>query len=152
MRRSALALTLALLLTGCSSLGGSPAGDDITRIPERIARHGTASVADRLYCGRSVSDGSVITDAQIETFITEIVEPRFPDGFTIWRARGAWLGTREDTIVIEIAHAGDAEATRLVAEIGAEYVRRFRQTAVLRMTLPARLELISASPAAEAGQ
>jgi len=152
MRRTSLLLALALLLTACLSLGASPAEDRTTVIRERIARHGTASVADRLYCGRSISDGSAVTDAQVETFITEVVEPRFPDGFTIWRARGAWLGAREDTVVIEIAHAGDAEAIRLVAEIGAEYVRRFRQTAVLRMTLPARLEFISASPAPEAGQ
>ncbi|HYO78719.1 MAG TPA: DUF3574 domain-containing protein [Thermoanaerobaculia bacterium] len=121
-------------------------------IRERIAGHRAASVADRLYCGMSVSDGSVVTEAQVETFISEVVEPRFPDGFTIWRARGAWLGAREETVIIEIAHGGDAAASQRVAEIGAEYVRRFRQAAVLRMTLPARIDFITATPTTEAGQ
>jgi hypothetical protein len=152
MRRTSLALALALLLSAGSLPGASADGDKITLIRERIVRHGAVSVADRLYCGMSVADGGVISDAQVEAFITEVVEPRFPDGFTIWRARGAWLGAREDTVIIEIGHAGDAEAMRRVGEIGAEYVRRFRQMAVLRMTLPARIEFISAATAADAGQ
>lgn len=152
MRRTSFALILAILLSACASVGASTGDDRTDVIRERIAQRGTASVADRLYCGLSVSDGSVVTDAQVETFITEVIEPRFPDGFTIWRARGAWLGAREDTVVIEIAHAGDAASKRSVAEIGAEYLRRFRQSAVLRMTLPAQIEFITASPAAEAAQ
>lgn len=153
MRRTSIALTLAILLSACSSASASAAVDDKAGvIRERVARRGDVSVADRLYCGMSVSDGSAVTDAQVETFITEVVEPRFPDGFTIWRARGAWLGAREDTVIIEIAHAGDALATRRVAEIGTEYVRRFRQAAVLRMTLPARIEFITATSSPEAAQ
>lgn len=85
----------------------------------------------------------MVTDAQLEAFVVEVVEPRFPDGFTLWRARGAWMGGREDTTVIEIAHPGDATSKRLIQEIATEYARRFHQTAVLRMTVPARIDFIS---------
>ncbi|HEX8617549.1 MAG TPA: DUF3574 domain-containing protein [Thermoanaerobaculia bacterium] len=148
MRRTSIVLTLAILLSTASPMRALKVEEKITVIRERIARRGS-SVSDRLYCGRSVSGGGAITDAQIETFITEVVEPRFPEGFTIWQARGAWLGAREDTVVIEIAHGGDAVATRLVGEIGAEYVRRFRQSAVLRMTVPAQIEFITSASAAQ---
>ncbi|HEX7150521.1 MAG TPA: DUF3574 domain-containing protein [Thermoanaerobaculia bacterium] len=95
------------------------------------------------HCGMSIPGGGVVTDAQLEAFVVEVVEPRFPDGFTLWRARGAWMGGREDTTVIEIAHPGDATSKRLIQEIATEYARRFHQTAVLRMTVPARIDFIS---------
>ncbi|HEX8254063.1 MAG TPA: DUF3574 domain-containing protein [Thermoanaerobaculia bacterium] len=151
MRRTPIVLTLAILLTACAPLRASTTDERMDVVRERIARHRATTVADRLYCGMSVADGSTVTDAQVETFITEVVEPRFPDGFTIWRARGAWLGAREETVIIEIAHGGDAAASQRVAEIGAEYVRRFRQAAVLRMTLPAQIEFITASTTTESG-
>lgn len=87
--------------------------------------------------------GGVVTDAQVEQFLTEVVEPRFPDGFTVWRARGAWMGGREETVVIEIGHANDAASRKRVQEIASQYVRRFQQSAVLRMTVPATMEFVS---------
>ncbi|HEY0160700.1 MAG TPA: DUF3574 domain-containing protein [Thermoanaerobaculia bacterium] len=144
MRRTSLAFALTLLLGASAYVGANAADDPVGRVRDRIAaRGGSGSVADRLYCGMSISGGGVVTDAEVEAFVNEVVAPRFPDGFTVWRARGAWLGGREETVIIEIAHGNDPTANRLVAEIGAEYVRRFRQMAVLRMTVPARIDFIS---------
>lgn len=143
MRRTSIALTLTLLLSATAYVGANASEDSATRVRERIASRTLVSVADRLYCGMSMPGGGVVTDAQIEQFVVEVVEPRFPDGFTIWRARGAWMGGREETTVIEIGHANDAASKQRVKEIASEYVRRFHQSAVLRMTVPATLEFIS---------
>lgn len=48
----------------------------------------------------SMEGGGTVSDGQVETFLTEVVEPRFPDGFTVWRARGAWQGGCEETLVL----------------------------------------------------
>jgi len=101
-----------------------------------------AFVSDRLYCGLSVRDGGSVSEEQIESFLREVVEPRFPDGFTVWRARGQWRGGGEEAIVIEIVRPRDARLERLIEEIAEEYRVRFRQEAVLRVTLPARMWLL----------
>lgn len=142
MRR--IPLTLALLLIASACVWASSADDSVDRVRERIAhRPAAASVADRLFCGRSISGGGVVTDAQIETFLDEVVEPRFPDGFTVWQARGQWRGGSEETLVLEIVHADEPSLDTAVREIAAEYRRRFRQETVLRVTTPAEIAFLS---------
>jgi len=69
------------------------------------------------------------------------VTPRFPDGFTSWRAEGQWRGTngsivREPSVVLEIVHRPTAAADSAIVAIASEYKRRFHQEAVLRLTTP----------------
>jgi hypothetical protein len=70
------------------------------------------------------------------------VEPRFPQGFTMWRAQGRWRGGSEETMVLEILRPLDARLARAVGEIADEYKRRFKQEAVMRVMMPARMELV----------
>jgi hypothetical protein len=44
-------------------------------------------------------------------------------------------------MVIEVLHPADAEADAAIAEIANEYRRRFRQEAVLRVTVEAEMRL-----------
>jgi hypothetical protein len=118
MRAAAVALTL--LLTAC-------------------AHH--AFVSDRLFCGLSVPSGGTVSEAEVETFLHEVVEPRFPDGFTVWRARGQWHGGSEETLVIEIVHARTPALDEAVHQIAEAYRARFKQEAVLRVTSPATMRL-----------
>ena len=99
------------------------------------------TVSDRLFCGRSIPGGGTVSDAELAAFVDEIVEPRFPVGFTMWSARGEWRGGGEDVIVFEFIHPRLEERDRAVREIADAYRRRFRQEAVLRVTTPARMEL-----------
>lgn len=101
-----------------------------------------ATISDRLFCGMSIPDGGVVTDAEVETFLAEVVEPRFPDGFTVWRARGAWQGGREETLVIEIVHRNDPDKDRRMREIASIYRERFRQESVLRVTTAATMQFV----------
>ena len=100
------------------------------------------AVADRLFCGRSRVDGAAVTDEEIETFLREVVEVRYPRGFTVWHARGAWNGGREDVLVLEIVHPAGAEHERMMREIAESYRQRFRQESVLRVTTPATMEFV----------
>jgi hypothetical protein len=129
MRRALL--PLVLLLAACASVA-PPAVD--------------ALVLDRVYCGRTIPDGGIVDDASWETFVREVVTPRFPDGFTIYRAEGAWgeqgETIREPVTVIEVVHPYSAELDRRIVEIAESYRTRFRQTAVLRISVPARIDLV----------
>jgi hypothetical protein len=99
-------------------------------------------VSDRLFCGRSIPGGGEVTDAEIETFLEEVVTPRFPDGFTSWTATGNWRGQEEKTLVLEFIHPYGRRFDEHVREIAEEYRKRFRQEAVMRVTGPALMELI----------
>lgn len=126
--RGAAALGAAVLLAtgGCSLLGsGARAGAQ-------------AFVLDRLYFGRSIPAGGRVGDEDWAGFLREAVTPRFPDGLTAWRAEGQWRdakgeAVREESFVLELLHPADPRADAAVAEIAAEYKRRFRQESVLRV-------------------
>jgi hypothetical protein len=129
--RPAAALTL-LLLTACATV--TPPADN-------------AVLADRLFCGRTIPGGGVVTDEDWSAFVREVVTPRFPDGFTVWRAEGQWRerdGTlaREPVMIIEILHPLSLELDRKIGEIADEYRQRFRQEAVMRVTMPARMDFV----------
>jgi hypothetical protein len=101
----------------------------------------TRAVSDRLFCGLSIPGGGIVSQAELDAFIDEIIEPRFPQGFTVWRAEGQWKGGDEPVMILEFLHAADPQRDQAVAEIAAEYRRRFQQEAVLRVTMPVRMEI-----------
>ena len=126
MRKTIVAF--AILLSACAS------------VAPRVAVTG---VSDRLYCGRDIPDGGgEVSDAQVEAFLDEVVEPRFPEGYTVWTAMGMWKGGEERTLVIELVHPYGSDFDRKIREIADEYRRRFRQNAVMRVTNPAVMEFI----------
>ena len=100
-------------------------------------------VVERLYFGRHRADTLIVTDSAWAAFVTEAITPRFPAGLTVWSATGQWRDAdgrihREPSLVLELvlpAHAPDSDAA--IAAIVAEYKRRFRQEAVLRVRMPA---------------
>lgn len=125
MRRTAIAL--AILLSACAT----------------YAPHASVQgIADRLYCGRSIPGGGEVSDADIQKFLDEVVEPRFPEGFTTWTATGNWEGTEEATLVLEFVHPYGRRFDDAVREIAEEYRRRFRQQSVMRVTVPAVMEFV----------
>ena len=101
-------------------------------------------LSDRLFCGLSIPGGGTVTQQELDAFVLEVVEPRFPQGFTIWRAHGRWRGGGEEVMVIEILRPYEERLDRAVGEIAEEYRRRFRQEAVMRVMMPARMEFIEA--------
>jgi hypothetical protein len=126
------AVVLSLLVTACAAV--APPVEN-------------AVLADRLFCGRTIPGGGVVSDEEWNAFVADFVTPRYPQGLTIWRAEGQWRekdGTlaHEPVMIIEILHPVSLEHDRTINEIAAEYKRRFHQEAVLRVTLPARMDFV----------
>ena len=126
MRRTIIAL--AIFLSACA-----------TTAP-RIGVQGTS---DRLYCGRDIPGTNLtVSDEEIDVFVREVVLPRFPEGFTMWDAKGTWEGDEEHTLVLEFLHPYGRDYDREIREIADEYRRRFRQKSVMRVTTPALMEFV----------
>lgn len=132
------ALNLVLLLTvaGCTSL---PA-------PSITPASGEAVVDDRLFFGRNIPTGGTVTDSAWSVYLAEVVTPRLPSGFTVYRSEGQWRGddgaiAREAGFVLEVHHPKGQPADSVFEAIAAEYSRRFHQEAVLRARAAAELWL-----------
>lgn len=125
--RIALLCVLASALAACASAPLQPIAQDGVACSERRL--------DRMLFGMNSPSGPV-DDAHWQRFLAEVVTPRFPDGLTIYRTQGQWRGAsgeveREDSRVVEIVHGDDDDGRKRIAQISAEYKRRFQQEAVL---------------------
>ena len=110
--------------------------------PSRQTSSGQDVVVERLYFGQNIQGTAFVSDSLWSVFLSEIVTPRFPSGFTVLDGQGQWKGedgriVREKTFIIEKVHEISPEWDTVVQQIIAEYKKRFRQESVLRVTSPA---------------
>lgn len=108
-------------------------------------------MADRLLFGRNIPAGGTVSDSAWSVFLSDVVTPRLPDGFTVYRTEGQWRGadgviSREAGFVLEVHHPRGQPPDSVFEAIAAEYNRRFRQEAVLRVRAPAELWLYRGKP------
>jgi hypothetical protein len=101
----------------------------------------TALVREVLYFGRNRPGGGTVTDEEWQSFLDQVLTPRFPAGLTVVAATGQWKGKsglveQERSEVVTVFHSGDEAARQAVMEAVVEYKRRFRQEAVLRERMP----------------
>ena len=95
-------------------------------------------VEDTLYFGLSTPQGPV-TSAQWEDFLAREVTPRFPDGLTVWDAKGQWKDAKgviekEPSKVLLLVHSADAKSDEAIQQIIDDYKKRFDQESVMRVT------------------
>jgi hypothetical protein len=124
MPRRLLTVAAIFIASACASLGARPSG--------------LAYVMERLYFGRAIADTGQVTEPQWTAFLADVVTPRFPDGFTVFRAQGQWRGRsgavqQESTYVVEVVRLRQPAPAAAVDTIIAEYRRRFLQESVLRV-------------------
>jgi hypothetical protein len=104
-----------------------------------------AAVRTELYLGRARAGGAIVDDAAWQAFLSDVVTPRFPDGFTVIDASGQYRGadsdeiTHERTEVLVVVHRGDDRAENALRDITAAYRERFGQQDVLRVDTAARV-------------
>ena len=105
-----------------------------------------------LYFGSSVpGGGGVVSDADWQAFLDQVVTPRFPDGFTVVQATGQYresngtLERNERTRIVIVLHPPRTmrEDQAKLDEIAREYVRRFHQDSVLRTDGDADVQFVS---------
>lgn len=100
-------------------------------------------VETKLFCGRVRPGGGVVSEEDWHAFLTEVVTPRFPRGFTVVDAAGQYLDpathelTQERTEILWVVHDGDPASNAAIDDIAAAYRQRFDQRAVLRVDTPA---------------
>ena len=85
---------------------------------------------DTLYFGTNKQHGGVVTDAEWQQFLTEVVNPRFP-GYTHWKAQGVWMNQSEETHILLIVHPQGQE--NAILEIIAEGKRRLDQQEIYQV-------------------
>jgi len=99
---------------------------------------GAPRVETRLFFGLATPERTV-SEEEWQSFLREVVTPRFPEGLTFFDARGqfrrhdAQETVAEDTRMLLLLHGGDAAADAAIGAIIAEYKRRFHQESVLRI-------------------
>ena len=143
IRHAVLTPVLALALGACTSIHTSTAS--VPRAPGQPVAAGEAWVVDRMYFGRDIPGGGIVSDIAWVAFLGEVVTPRFPAGLTAWRAEGQWRDAsgavvREPSFIVELLHPVSAETDAAVEQIAAEYKQRFNQEAVMRVRAPADVE------------
>jgi hypothetical protein len=96
----------------------------------------TQMVSDVLYLGLSMPGGEV-SARQWRKFLREVVTPLFPEGLTVWDAKGQWQRSngvivRESSKVLQLIHPDDLEREAAVKEIIKTYKQMFNQDSVMR--------------------
>lgn len=111
---------------------------------------GCATVAHRgwtrseIYFGLQRRDGRLVTESEWESFVQQVVTPRFPEGLTVFEGAGQWRNAageveRERTKVMVILHPTDELPGAKIDEVRRLYCERFDQGAVMKVTSPARV-------------
>lgn len=107
------------------------------------AAPGTEWVRTELAFGLGLSGGRTIEPAEWQSFLDEVVTPRFPDGLTVVDAHGRWRNaagrmTAEPSKILILFHPPDPAASARIEEIRELCKKRFGQESVLRATSPAK--------------
>ena len=90
----------------------------------------------KMYFGQDMTGGRIVAARDWERFLSATVTAHFPDGFTVYDAKGQWSDpkthrlVRERTKVVEIATSDTPAARNDVAEIARRYRETFRQQSV----------------------
>ncbi len=91
--------------------------------------------------GFGMKDGSEISEAQWQKFVTDEMTPRFPAGLSIFDTHGQWRDpsgkiVRENSRMVVIYCPATEENERKIEEIRQSYVKQFEQDAVMRVDEP----------------
>jgi hypothetical protein len=97
----------------------------------------------RLFFGLEGPHGSV-DEAEWDSFLRDVVVPRFPSGLTITQAKGHWQAPgeppqREASRVLEIVFDEPPYHDRRIDEIAATYKAIFQQESVMVVRMPANV-------------
>ncbi len=118
-----------LLLPACAPTKASLKADSISSA--------SPMVSDTLYFGTSTDKGPV-TDPEWNSFLNSVVTPRFPEGLTVWDAKGQWRSKngrvgKEKTKVLLLIHPDSSQADQAIQEIIDAYKKKFDQESVMKV-------------------
>lgn len=120
-----LTFLLCVALAGCTEFSSAACPAGLTH----------AKTAE-LFFGRNAGTAEGVNDAEWQSFVDAEIAPRFPDGFTLSDASGAWLGkdgraVRERTKRLFVVLKGAPDEPEKLAAIRKAYAARFNQDSVM---------------------
>jgi len=132
MRHLLAAILLLPLLV--ISAAGEPIACSAPLRPQQVAE---------LLLGRKIGDRLGVSETQFLNFLDREITPRFPDGLTVYDARGQWRDqernriVREPSKVVMIVLPGKPEDLARLGEVAEAYKKRFKQQSVGIVLRPA---------------
>jgi hypothetical protein len=132
MRHLLAAILLLPLLV--ISAAGEPIACSAPLKPQQVAE---------LLLGRKIGDRLAVSETQFLNFLDREITPRFPDGLTVYDARGQWRDqernriVREPSKVVMVVLPGKPEDLARLSEIAEAYKKRFKQQSVGIVLRPA---------------
>ena len=137
-----LALCLLLLsipLSATPALNAQPLARTATISPDKYYR-------TELYFGRSLPDGTIISDEEWNRFVNDVVTPRFPSGFTVLDGLGQYkdragkvIKEPSKVLIFLYLKRSAVPARRAIEEIRENYKTIFRQESVLRVDVTGKI-------------
>jgi hypothetical protein len=111
-------------------------------IPAAALRGSVDFVRTELFFGTAKPDG-VVTDEEFNAFLDSIITPRFPDGLTLLKGDGQFMGSdgviiKEESFVLILLYPLEdfRESSRKINVIRERYKVTFDQESVLRVDDP----------------
>lgn len=93
-----------------------------------------------LYMGMSIPGGGTVSDESWEKFLSDVVTPLFPDGFSVLTGRGQYreqsgaIAKEPSHVLVFLYRRADRKsAGNKIESIRSEYKKRFAQESVLRV-------------------
>ena len=130
-----------LVIVCCILLALSPGvpAQQVGRAPAAAVRF-EKYYRTELYMGMSIPGGTTVSDADWEKFLSDVVTPLFPDGFTVILGRGQYreasgvIAKEPSHVLVFLYRRKERTAANgKIESIRNEYKKRFSQESVLRM-------------------
>jgi hypothetical protein len=101
-------------------------------------------IKDELYFGLSKPGGKIISEAEWQQFLNNVITPRFREGLTVMNADGQYLSQNgklitEKTKLVILIYESNTVKNFQVREMVAKYKQIFQQESVLRTTSNVKL-------------
>jgi hypothetical protein len=122
-----LLAAILVLPVFCNSAAAQPPSCSAPLKPQQVAE---------LLLGRKIGDRLGVSETQFLNFLDREITPRFPDGLTVYDARGQYRDSernrivREPSKVVMIVLPGSSEDMARLNEVADAYKKRFRQQSV----------------------
>jgi len=129
-----LLAAIVVLLLLVISASGEPIACSAPLKPQQVAE---------LLFGRKIGDRLGVSEREFLNFLDREITPRFPDGLTVYDARGQWRDqernhiVREPSKVVMIVLPGKPEDMVRLSEVAEAYKKRFKQQSVGIVLRPA---------------
>jgi hypothetical protein len=123
--KAPVALAVAALLSACMP------------VLQNACTSGKPFLETKLYFGMNKPTGGTVSQHEWQKFVDTDIAPRFPEGFTVVDAKGAWLGRENGKTISEnskiVIRLHDSRGEKAIGEVIDGYKKKFAQEAVMRV-------------------